>query len=108
MNKGLGNLLIEIGNAIKRYEEINQHIDYNDSKLLKLKEVLKLYPILTTYGINEAVKKGLIPVVKRGKLNFYDSKDIENYLTSLKKNNTNISSDDETKSKNTNSKIKFV
>ena len=64
MNNGLGNLLIEIGMAIKKYEENNTHNKISDSKLLKSKEVLNLYPILTSYGLNEAVKKGLIPVVK--------------------------------------------
>ena len=46
-----------------------------------------MYPIFTIYGLNDAVKKGLIPVLKRGKLNFYDTNDIENYINNLKNNN---------------------
>ena len=106
MNNGLGNLLIEIGMAIKKYEENNTHNKISDSKLLKSKEVLDLYPILTSYGLNEAVKKGLIPVVKRGKLNYYDSLDIENYLKSLK--NYEHSSIEEIKPKDDNSKYRFI
>lgn len=106
MNNGLGNLLIEIGIAIKKYEENNSQNKINDSKLLKSKEVLSLYPVLTLYGLNEAVKKGLIPVVKRGKLNYYDSLDIENYLKSLK--NYEHSSTEEIKPKDDNSKYRFI
>lgn len=108
MSNGLGDLLIEIGTAIKKYEESNQKINLNDSKLLKAKDVLRLYPILTAYGLNEAVKKGAIPVVKRGKLNFYDSSDIEKYLASLKSSQNNSSIIEEIKPKSSNSRMKFI
>lgn len=39
------------------------------------------------YGLNEAVKNGEIPVIKIGKLNFYDSGDIEKYIERKKMNN---------------------
>lgn len=105
MTNGLGDLFIEIGNAIKKYENANAD-SKEKKKLLKLQEVIKEYPILTTYALNDAVRKGLLPVIKRGKLNFYDSEDIERYLSSLKcKNNTQTEIID---SKRNNSKVKFV
>ena len=83
MNNNFGDLLIEIGTLIKNYCE-NNNKNIKQNRLLKAKDVCELYPILTNYGLNEAVRKGLIPVIKRGKLNFYNSKDIENYIKKLK------------------------
>ncbi len=84
MNNNFGDLLIEIGTLIKNYCEKNNNENIKQNRLLKAKEVCELYPILTNYGLNEAIRNGLIPVIKRGKLNFYDSKDIENYIKKLK------------------------
>ena len=88
MNKNLGDMLIEIGTIIKKYEEQNNTNILNNNQLLKTKEVIERYPILTNYGLNDAVRRGLIPVIKRGKLNFFDSKDIEKYIDELKENNS--------------------
>ena len=71
---------------IKDYEEKNNSKSNQKSKLLRAKEVCSMYPILTIYCLNDAVKKGLIPILKRGKLNFYDTNDIENYINNLKNN----------------------
>lgn len=98
-------MLIEIGTIIKKYQEKN-YTDSEDSRLLKAKEVVELYPILTSYGLKEAVKRNLIPVIKRGKLNFYDSKDIEKYISELK--NTNSSEIIRINSKNDTTRTKFV
>ena len=95
-------MLIEIGTIIKKYQ--GQNCDSYSSSLLKAKEVIELYPILTNYGLNDAVKKGLLPVVKRGKLNFYDSKDIEKYISEYKNNDSNENETIKTKSNRT----KFV
>lgn len=71
---------------IKKYESENSVKEKQE--LLKAKQVLERYPIITNYGLNEAVKRGDIPVVKIGRLNFYDSKDIEKYINKNKiKNN---------------------
>ena len=88
MNKNLGDMLIEIGIIIKKYQEQNNTNILNNNQLLKTKEVIERYPILTNYGLNDAVRRGLIPVIKRGKLNFFDSKDIEKYIDELKENNS--------------------
>ena len=88
MNKNLGDMLIEIGTIIKKHQEQNNTNILNNNQLLKTKEVIERYPILTNYGLNDAVRRGLIPVIKRGKLNFFDSKDIEKYIDELKENNS--------------------
>ena len=59
-------------------------INNGNQILLKTKEVLNRYPALSNYGLNEAVKNGFIPVIKIGKLNYFDKKDIEKYLSSNK------------------------
>ena len=76
----LGDLLIEIGTIINNYKKQNE-IDNGKQVLLKTKEVLSRYPAITSYGLNEGIKNGLIPVVKIGKLNYFDVKDIEKYLS---------------------------
>ncbi len=86
MNKdsySLGELFFDIGCLLKKYEQ--NLIDNNSSgKLLKTKQVLEEYPLLTQYGLDQAVKENKIPVIKRGKLNFFDSRDIENYIQNQK------------------------
>ena len=66
-----------------KYEE---SVDENCSRsvLLKTKQVLERYPILTQYALDQAVRENKIPIIKRGKLNFYDSQDIENYIQNQK------------------------
>ena len=88
MNNNLGEMLIEIGTIIKKYQEQNNTNILNNNQLLKTKEVIERYPILTNYCLNDAVRRGLIPVIKWGKLNFFDSKDIEKYIDELKENNS--------------------
>lgn len=93
----LGELVFDIGCLLKKYEQTIANNSSNGS-LLKTKEVLEKYPILTQYGLEQAVKENKIPVIKRGKLNFYDSNDIEKYIQSQKVSGTNCISE----------KIKFV
>lgn len=84
----LGELVFDIGCLLKKYE---QTLNDNNStgKLLKTKQVLELYPLLTQYGLEQAVREHKIPVIKRGKLNFYDTKDIENYIQNQKSDLSN-------------------
>ncbi len=82
-NYTLGELIFDIGCLLKKYEETM--IENNSTaKLLKTKQVLDAYPILTQYGLEQAVRENKIPVIKRGKLNYYDSNDIENYIKNQK------------------------
>lgn len=79
----LGELVFDIGCLLKKYE---QTLAENNAtgKLLKTKQVLEQYPLLTQYGLDQAVRENKIPVIKRGKLNFFDSRDIENYIQNQK------------------------
>lgn len=76
-------MLIEIGTIINKYQNENTIIS-EKQVLLKPKEVLDRYHAITNYGLKEAVKNGSLPVIKMGKLNYFDVKDIEQYITSNK------------------------
>ena len=72
-------MLIEIGTIINKYQ--NEHTIQNGKQiLLKTKDILERYPSITKYALNEAIKNGFIPIIKIGKLNYFDIKDIEKYL----------------------------
>lgn len=79
----LGELVFDVGCLLKKYEQTIAE-ENNSGKLLKTKQVLEQYPLLTQYGLDQAVKEKKIPVIKRGKLNFFDSRDIENYIQNQK------------------------
>ena len=66
-------MLIEIGTIINKYQQQNE-VHSGNQVLLKTKEVLNRYPAISNYGLNEAVKNGFIPVVKIGKLNYFERK----------------------------------
>ena len=87
----LGELFFEVGCLLKKYEA--NLAENNNGKLLKTKQVLEQYPILTQYGLEQAVKEDKIPVIKRGKLNFYDSNDIEAYIQNQKNSGSNCISE---------------
>ena len=84
-NYSLGELVFDIGCLLKKYEQVAIETK-STGKLLKTKQVLEAYPLLTQYGLEQAVKENKIPVIKRGKLNFYDTRDIENYIQNQKSN----------------------
>lgn len=79
----LGELVFDVGCLLKKYEQTISD-NNNTGTLLKTKQVLEQYPLLTQYGLDQAVKENKIPVIKRGKLNFFDSRDIENYIQNQK------------------------
>ncbi len=82
-NYSLGELIFDVGCLLKKYEQTLAE-NNNTGKLLKTKQVLEQYPLLTQYGLDQAVRENKIPVIKRGKLNFFDSRDIENYIQNQK------------------------
>ena len=82
-NYSLGELVFDIGCLLKKYEQTLSN-NSGTGKLLKTKQVLEQYPLLTQYGLEQAVKNKKLPVIKRGKLNFFDSKDIEIYIQNQK------------------------
>ena len=61
--KNLSELIYAIADFVKNYEleEQNSQLKENveDDKLYKLKEILVLYPMLTTYSINQLMKNAL-------------------------------------------------
>lgn len=81
----LGELVFDVGCLLKKYEQTIA-ANNNTGTLLKTKQVLEQYPLLTQYGLDQAVKENKIPVIKRGKLNYFDSRDIENYIQNQKVN----------------------
>ncbi len=62
----------------------------DDDKLYKLKEILELYPLLTTYSVNKAVKEKRLTATQLGKTRYYRKKDIENFLDSNKQDAFNF------------------
>ena len=58
----------------------NVYEEENATKLLKTKDVIKMYPALTLYSLNKAVKENSLPVIKIGNLNYFTKEDIEKFL----------------------------
>ena len=85
-------LIYNIGKMIMDYEKticIDEYKEEKLTKLLKTKEVTKLYPALTLYALNKAVSEERLPVIKIGNLNYFTKDDIEKFLKhqSIKKEN---------------------
>lgn len=57
----------------------------NDNRLLKTKDVIKEYPLLTQYTISKAVQDGNLIYTKVGNTNYFRVQDIENFINSGKK-----------------------
>lgn len=57
----------------------------DDGNLYKLKEILELYPMLTTYSVNKAVNEKRLTATQLGKTRYYKKKDIEAFLESNKR-----------------------
>lgn len=65
----------------------NHQINGNKQhRLVKTKDVVKEYPILTLYALEKAVKENKIPYTRVGNTNYFDVVDIEEYITSNKRN----------------------
>lgn len=80
-----------IGDLIKKYEENNntidnKSIDKKEQRLIKTKDVVKEYPILSLYAIDKAVKDKKLSYVKVGNTNYFDVNDIESFIMSDKRN----------------------
>jgi hypothetical protein len=65
------------------YERTNSFADVEDAThLLKTKDVISMYPAITLYSLNKAIKDEKIRVVKIGNLNYFKKEDVERFLTS--------------------------
>lgn len=79
----LGELIQQIGTMIIKYEQTgNIKVDNSDSstKLLKMKDVINMYPALTLYSLNKAIKEERLSVIKIGNLNYFTQEEIEKFL----------------------------
>ena len=74
---------------IKEYELKQENLklknDSDDETLYKLKDILEMYPMLTTYSVNKAVNDKRLTATQLGKTRFYKRKDIEKFLELNKK-----------------------
>lgn len=81
----LGELIQQIGTMIIKYEQ-NENIKFdnndNSTKLLKMKDVVNMYPALTLYSLNKAIKEERLSVIKIGNLNYFTKEEIEKFLKS--------------------------
>ena len=57
----------------------------DDNRLLKTKEVIREFPILTQYTLSKALKDKKISYTKVGHTNYFRVKDIENFINLGKK-----------------------
>lgn len=84
----LGELISCIGSLVKEYEEnllIKKDVPIEDNRLLKTKDVINQYPILTQYTITKAVQDKKLVYTKVGNTNYFRVKDIEDFINSGKK-----------------------
>lgn len=78
-----------IGSLIKDYESniTSEKVieDKPDNRLLKTKDVILEYPILTLYSLSKAVNDNKISYTKVGNTNYFRVQDIETFINSGKK-----------------------
>lgn len=60
--------------------------DTKEQRLIKTKDVVKEYPILSLYALDKAVKDKRLSYIKVGNTNYFDASDIESFIMSNKRN----------------------
>ena len=87
--KKLSDIFYSLAEFIKEYELKQENLklknDSDDDTLYKLKDILEMYPMLTTYSVNKAVNDKRLTATQLGKTRFYKRKDIEKFLELNKK-----------------------
>lgn len=87
--KNLSDIFYAIADFVKNYEIKEQNAQLKateeDDNLYKLKEVLEMYPMLTSYSVNKAVNEKRLTSTQLGKTRYYKKKDIESFLNANKK-----------------------
>ena len=68
-----------------RRKKVKWYFLFSDETLYKLKDILEMYPMLTTYSVNKAVNDKRLTATQLGKTRFYKRKDIEKFLELNKK-----------------------
>lgn len=87
--QNLSDIIYAIGDYVRNLEIQQKNEDLKeipDNKLYKLKEILTLYPMLTTYSINKAVNEKKLDAIIIGKTRYYKRNDIEEFISSNKIN----------------------
>lgn len=74
---------------IKEYEDnLNTNdCEKNDNRLLKTKDAIKEFPMLTKYTLAKAVADGKLTYIKVGNTNYFRVQDLEDFLESGRKDN---------------------
>lgn len=85
-NEVVADLLIQLGNALKGNKIdciVNEVEETKNSKtFLTRKEVLEVYaPVITAYGLSQAINMDGFPYIKRGKKYFFVKEDIDEWLS---------------------------
>lgn len=73
---------------VKDYEEnikLQNSDNKNDNRLIKTKDVIKEYPLLTQYSLAKAVQDKKLCYTKVGNTNYFRVQDIENFISSGRK-----------------------
>lgn len=80
--ENLGDIFIEFGNRIKQYQIDTNTEKIKDEKeqLYSIKEVEKIYPMLSKYLLTKAVNEGQLPVTYIGHVRHFCLKDIDDFL----------------------------
>ena len=76
-----------IGDFVKDLEQNSIPKNYTDidDQLYKIKDIVKLYPILSVYSINKAVNEKKLSYTQIGKTRYYKKQDIEKFISANKK-----------------------
>lgn len=89
----IADLLIQLGVAIKQTNNVEHSVENylsstNTNKYLTRKEVLEIYsPVITDYGLRQAMSMDNFPYIKRGKQFFFIKDEIDKWL--LERNSAN-------------------
>ncbi len=67
----------------------NKTVDTSDNRLLKTKDVIHEYPVLTQYSLAKAVQEKKLSYTKIGNTNYFRAKDIEEFINLGKKDINN-------------------
>ncbi len=80
--ESLGDMFIEFGNRLNEYQ-VNANVEKlkdNKEQLYTVKDIEKIYPMLSKYHLTKAIKDGELPVTYVGHKRFFYLKDIDAFL----------------------------
>ena len=82
INYTIGDLFLEVGNLIKKYEySLNiQNEKKETNPMYSINEVITIYPQLSKHIITKYISDGILPVTRIGNHRYFYKLDIENIL----------------------------